>query len=635
VANTTPVFGDFLGPADEHIAAAVSFSGDLPYDAQRGVIRQLDRLLTTMARFLTDLPPPDDSQPSAGPDRDTPARAASAQLALDRAARSLRPVAAGITAAQARSSHQVAGHLAAAADHLGAGQDLLQTHVMLGPGGIRIRRSYWAPVITSEPVTSARLGVLARYTQNLALWIGQQARRHPAVRRTPTAPQLALRAAEPWLLLASAAIRSAQPARHPGPPALNLLEAIPVNAPPPRPPSGTGEPVSQLCEHIPLTAERVRQATFIFADGARWSPAATSASWRYHALAAAITGHGNELILRTLAERARQLTLEPDLAAMLAAAADDMTCAWQSWRAITGHWDILTTGSSPHAGTTPVAAEIADLALRTGRLAYRNPDWAPSHHQASPIRDPADLADTPGGIIAVLTAVHHATDAITRVAATDHQAVAVAVADNRLCMPTRLLPENYDIPSPYARAPRSRTGALLSGYDTAITATARAATALDDLAVFVSAPSSALGAIPRPSIPAQEDQRRLPDQMPAPQPSGVTHMPGRTEHQLRKLHIRDPALLLRAALIDQAAHDLVTEATTRARSRDRVMTQIPRSRPRIGPIKRPAQLASQDTPTRSQPDEQLTHDAETAQPCPTASPYQSSSAPKAHSPRSC
>jgi len=633
VASATPVFGDFLGPADEHIAAAVSFRGDLSYDALRRVIRQLDRLLTTMARFLTDLPPPGDSQPCAGPERDTAARAAPAQLTLDRAARSLRPAAAGLTATQACTSHQVAGHLSAAADHLAAGRDLLQTHVAPGTGGIRIRKSYWAPVITSAPVTAALLGVLAGYTQTLALWAGKQSRSHPAAQRTPTAPQLALRAAEPWLLLASAAIQAAQPARHPGLAARKLLEAIPVNAPPPRPPSATGEPVSRLCEHIPLTAERVRHATLTFADDARWSPAATSASWRCHALAAAITGHGSELILRALAERASQLSPDTDLPARLAAAADDMTCAWQSWRAIAGHWDILTTGTSPHAGMTPVAVEIADLALRTGRLAYRNPHWAPSHHQASPIRDPADLAGTPGGIIAVLTAVHHATDAITRVAVTDHQAVVVAVADNRLCVPTRLLPENYDIPAPYARAPRSHTDALLSGYDAAITATARAAIALDRLAALVSAPSSVLGAIPRPSVPAREDQRHLPEQRPAPQPSGVMHMPGRAEQQLRKLRIRDPALLLRAALIDQAAHDLVAEATTRARGRDHLMAQIPRSAPGIRRTIRPAQLASQDTSARPQPDGQVNHDAGTVQPSLPATPHQSSTAAKACSSR--
>ena len=35
-------------------------------------------------------------------------------------------------------------------------------------------------------------------------------------------------------------------------------------------------------------------------------------------------------------------------------------------------------------------------------------------------------------------------------------------------------------------------------------------------------------------------------------------LPSRTEQALRKLRIRDPALLLRAAVIDHAAHDVVT-----------------------------------------------------------------------------
>ncbi len=34
----TPVFGEFLRPARAHIAAAVSFRGDLPYTAQCGVV---------------------------------------------------------------------------------------------------------------------------------------------------------------------------------------------------------------------------------------------------------------------------------------------------------------------------------------------------------------------------------------------------------------------------------------------------------------------------------------------------------------------------------------------------------------------------------------------------------------------
>ena len=60
----TPVFGEFLGPAGEHIAAAVSFRGELPYSAQRGVVRQLDRLVSTLARYLGDLPMPDALDPA-------------------------------------------------------------------------------------------------------------------------------------------------------------------------------------------------------------------------------------------------------------------------------------------------------------------------------------------------------------------------------------------------------------------------------------------------------------------------------------------------------------------------------------------------------------------------------------------
>jgi hypothetical protein len=38
-----PVFGDFLGPAGEHLTAAASFRGELPDGAQRGAVRQIGR----------------------------------------------------------------------------------------------------------------------------------------------------------------------------------------------------------------------------------------------------------------------------------------------------------------------------------------------------------------------------------------------------------------------------------------------------------------------------------------------------------------------------------------------------------------------------------------------------------------
>jgi hypothetical protein len=303
--------------------------------------------------------------------------------------------------------------------------------------------------------------------------------------------------------------------------------------------------VRELCERIPLTAERLRYAAFTVAAHARWSPASGSLSWRRDALASAITSHASEFILRTLAGRALQLGLEPAFRARLQDAAHAVAQAWASWRAVAGQWDIVTTGTNRGAGLTPVATEISDLVLRIGRLAYRNPHWTPDYGDASLLRDPADLAQAPGGIVTVLAAVHHAADAISRIAGTDHQAVLDAAATSRLYVPTRVLPENYDIPHPYAPAPRAHSSAVLDAYHTAIDATMRSTAALDHLATAVDAPSSLLTVARRASATVQHHQPRQHHQQQAAQPPVVTPVPGRTEQALRKLRIRDPALLLR------------------------------------------------------------------------------------------
>jgi len=598
--TVTPVFGEFLGPAGDHITAAVSFRGELPYDAQCGVVGQLDRLVATLARYLADLP--DEPGLARRPERNAGTRNVAARLALGRAAQSLHHAAVGMADAGVGRVHPVVGHLSAAADYLAAGRDLLQTHFFVDPAGSRTDASYWAPVITSGPVTAALLAELADYARNLAPWIASQSGARRIGWGKLTSAQLALRSAEPWLQVAGTAIQAAQRAHYPLP-ARTLLAAIPANAPPPRQPPIPGEPVRELCERTPVTAERLRYAAFTLTNRARW-PTTTSASWRRDALASAITSHSSELILRTLAERAGQLGLEADLQAQLHTAACGMAQAWKAWRAVTDWWDVITTGHPRGARPTPIAIEIGDLALPTGRLGYRNPHWAPAYGNASLIRDPAGLAEAPGDVITVLAAVHHAADAISRIATADHAAVLDA-AGSQLYVPTRLLPENYDIPHPYAPAPRGYADALLAAYDTAIDATTHITTALDDLATAVDAPSSVLAAGRQASAAARHDQHRQQDQHWASPPHVLAPVPGRTEQALRKLQIRDPALLLRAAVIDQAAHDLVAEATAKAHSRDRVTRSISRSMPGIQrraagsprtPADQPAGVASQDAP---------------------------------------
>ena len=50
----TATFGDFLRPAGERIAAAVSIHDELPAEATFGVIRQFGRLLSTLVHYLDD-----------------------------------------------------------------------------------------------------------------------------------------------------------------------------------------------------------------------------------------------------------------------------------------------------------------------------------------------------------------------------------------------------------------------------------------------------------------------------------------------------------------------------------------------------------------------------------------------------
>src|ERR1022692_3436490 len=144
----TATFGDFLDPAARHIGAAIAFRGDLPDSVREDAIAELGRLVATMARYLGDLPFPDSPDPARPlwPSPQTHALA-DAQVALRRAARSLRH-----GAASTPDAHPVLRHLAAAADHLAAGRDLLQTHITADPSGAR-SRSFWAPTITSPPAT--------------------------------------------------------------------------------------------------------------------------------------------------------------------------------------------------------------------------------------------------------------------------------------------------------------------------------------------------------------------------------------------------------------------------------------------------------------------------------------------------
>jgi hypothetical protein len=312
-------------------------------------------------------------------------------------------------------------------------------------------------------VTAVLISELAQHARTLAPWAGQLTMTGPLDMGMPASERLLLHGAIWGLWITSAAAGQAQQSRRPVPEAHALLAAIPASMPPPRCPPADSEPVTVLCDGLTVTAERLRHTALASAS----SPAATSSSWRRRALASAITCHADHIILRTLTGRASQLGMTPATVTKLNDAADAMNLAWPAWRAVAAGWDILSTGIDTGTGALRVAADLDDLVLRTGRLAYTRPDWTLGCATTSPARAAAELAPTTGAATAVLAAIHHGVDAIGRIGAVDQHAVQAAVASLQIYMPTRLRPERYDIPCPYTRAPRSRTQALLAAYATA------------------------------------------------------------------------------------------------------------------------------------------------------------------------
>ena len=345
---------------------------------------------------------------------DVRARAeADAHQALREAAASLRADAERIGGTGAEPVFPAARHLAAAAGALTAGHDLLQTHFAPGPDGSRTGRSRWATVIASEPVSAALLSELADSARRLAPWVARLSLPGLAGSGLPGSARLAVSAACRWLRIADIAT---QPGRGDHPPAaagLKLLRAVPGHTPPPRRPPHGGEPVPALCAGTQTTAERLRYLAPAVAARAHPAAAPSAACWQRTAHGAAITGHCAELILRSLADRARDPRHRPRHPSRAAARRPTPPPrAWAAWRAAARAFDTITT--EKRATLTPVAAEIGDLALWTGRLAHTDPDWTPARGHPPALRDPADLAFAPAGIPAVLAAVHHATDALAR-----------------------------------------------------------------------------------------------------------------------------------------------------------------------------------------------------------------------------
>jgi hypothetical protein len=561
-----PTFGDFANAARgllrHEFGTRDPTVGHWPHIARAGTVGEFTRsmasLLAVMDRYCADITAVLASAPRRQETRlpgTWPHASIQAQQALHNASAFL-PSASASTARQ-RTADPATRTLDAATAALVAGRDLLHTHVTARPDGSPLDRSEWAPVITSEPVTRALLLELGLWARRTAEQGARIALPGPAARHGTGTERQQLNTACQWLWVLDSAVRVAQHHQPVSTSDVRLLHAIPVNALEARRIPAGVDTITSLCHGTTSTAERIRDAATINQVDATWSPAFTADSLRHAATCSTVISHNCEILLRTLATRAGQHG-SGALADGLLGCAEAASQARLAWLHTARAWYQVT--SDTRGTIAPDAAQNGDLALWTGRLAYADPAWTPALGLSHPTRTPQALAPEPGDLPAVVAAVHQAAETLTQIAAADHGQIRAAAQAGRLLVPTRSLPDRFDIPHPFAPAPRDRVDALLSAYDTARTASAGATAAVAPIAAEVGAPSHIL-TIARAVIRNDSQLMATGQQDSAePEPRDARGCPGPVERILNDLGVTNPAMLARASAIDQLGEQLILGA---------------------------------------------------------------------------
>jgi len=471
--------GQLLDLADSHMEAAESARST--GTDRHGVGRELSRILSAAARCLAW--PAGDGQVEviAGTLGSRADRsAAGLQEALRQAGARIYAVR-GDLGRPGERSDPVAGHLAAAADALNAGCDLIGTHCGTRLGNANEAPSNWARLIASEPVTAALRAGMAWWAVRTGSWVDWLASQAPDYARTE------LSAAQRWLTAAHALVPpGGEAATEVGE---QVLRDVPLGTPPDRRiPTGSESP-AELCAGIMSSADRLRM---IASTASRQDCSVTSAtgpSWFHAARAAAIVSDLAIWELGTLADRAAHADLPGGYDRGLRDAASAFAEPCAAWRMASQLWRHVTTGLERPASAT--TAELDDLVLRMGRLASGNPRWTPARKDQAPRGNPVrPSADEPA---TALAAVHHAADALAWMASADLAMITAFADHGYLYMSNRLLETPDASMSAYLRLPGDRMLMLQDAYRTVVNASQHAARELDDLAIAVNAPSRTLG----------------------------------------------------------------------------------------------------------------------------------------------
>jgi hypothetical protein len=133
----------------------------------------------------------------------------------------------------------------------------------------------------------------------------------------------------------------------------------------------------------------------------------------------------------------------------------------QAWLKAARAWKFIETDAAK--GTTSATAEVADLVVWTGCLAYGDPNWKPGMRRASPIRSAASLAPMSADVNLVADAVRDAASTMVAIAAADYSRIRTAAQTGRLLTAVEALfvrPDGFR----FTRASRYHTTNLLEAY---------------------------------------------------------------------------------------------------------------------------------------------------------------------------
>ncbi len=557
-------FGDLLDSARRHLDQAGGIPGRPEGDRDLlDVARGMHAVVTMIGRHLQDAAsaPGTAAYSQGAAPSPWPGACLQARRAADSAARHLRhpdtPRRTRRSAATARGRHLIAAALS-----LAAARDLLKTHVTIRPDGTRRYRSGWGPAIASPAASRALTAEMAALARQIAA-LGTGLAMPPAGSWTQTSDaRRAMNAACQNLRMLSGTVRAA----HQRDPVLagdrDLLRAIPVSVAPQRQlPHGT-EPVTTLCHGVITAAGRLRHSARQAAAQSPSSPQISAAALRDAAAASTAASHNCAVLLHTLAS-GTDGPRSGGTPARYAQAAEAAGTARDWWLRVARTLDQVTSDIRGHVPAD--TADTRDLALWTGRLAYADPGWTLASGPGQPARPAGNLATGPQETALVVAAVHHASDALRQLADVHHKQAHSAARADRFLVPTRSLPDTYDIPRPYGPAPPDRIGLVLTAYQHASTASSEAVASVAEVAAVTRAPSRVLSlaraatAESRGEVPAG----RAPEH---PADIAVWKPPdirGPFERTLQNLGITSPELLRRSVAIDRAGEELLIEASTR------------------------------------------------------------------------